>query len=301
VTIPTRGRAEHLRACAESILACPGPSLELIVVDQSDDRGSEEALRPLFGDDRLRYVRTETRGMCRARNVGIRQSRGDILVCTDDDCRATPEWLERIHARFARDPELSLLCGKVWVPRDLFPNVYRDGSFASAFDAPLPTTTLATLSPRVCGISSNMSFRRALYERIGGFDEALGVGGPLGSGSEPDFVFRALRAGLKVENDTEALILHLGVRAPAEVGPLWKRYYFGAGAAFGKHMRLGDLTALRVFLRYVSEFALPALKDLGHLRRPRGAGTILAMLRGVRGSFRFPVDRGQRLYVVRPS
>jgi GT2 family glycosyltransferase len=239
--------------------------------------------------------------MCCARNVGIGLSHGEILVCTDDDCRASPGWLARIRARFADDPELSLLCGRVTVPRDLFPNVYRDGSFASAFDAPLPTTTLETLSPHVCGISSNMSFRRALFEVIGGFDEALGVGGPLGSGSEPDFVFRALRAGLKVANDPDALVLHLGVRSPAEVGPLWRRYYFGAGAAYGKHMRLGDLAAMRVFVRYLSTFGLPALRNLLRLRRPRGAATVLAMLRGVRGSFRFPVDRARRLYTIRHS
>ena len=42
VTVPTRGRAEHVRDCISSILACIGPAFEVIVVDQSDDRTTEQ-------------------------------------------------------------------------------------------------------------------------------------------------------------------------------------------------------------------------------------------------------------------
>src|SRR3981189_1538727 len=97
VTVPTRGRAEHIRECITSILACSGPPFEVIVVDQSDDRLTEQALAPLLVDPRLRYLRSETRGVCAARNIGIAESRGDILVCTDDDCRAAPDWLDKIN------------------------------------------------------------------------------------------------------------------------------------------------------------------------------------------------------------
>ena len=40
--------------------------------------------------------------------------------------------------------------------------------------------------------------RRFRLDRTGAFDPMLGAGAPLRSGGEPDFLFRVLRAGMKV-------------------------------------------------------------------------------------------------------
>src|SRR6266480_373161 len=85
VVVPTRNRPTHAAACARSILATDR-FVDLIVVDQSDDRSTEEALAAIV-ERRLRYVRTETRGVTKGRNLGMDASDSEIIAFTDDDCR----------------------------------------------------------------------------------------------------------------------------------------------------------------------------------------------------------------------
>jgi hypothetical protein len=68
VTLVTRNRADHALACAKSILADEGFD-QLFMIDQIDDDETEVAIRPL-GDARLRYIRTQSRGVTRGRNLG---------------------------------------------------------------------------------------------------------------------------------------------------------------------------------------------------------------------------------------
>src|SRR5262249_36355071 len=105
VLVCTRNRGGRIAPCVRSILARPGADMELLVVDQSAD---EETRRGLEGirDPRLRYLRTPTRGLARARNVGIRASSGPIVLFTDDDCIAEPDWVGAVIEEYDADPEL---------------------------------------------------------------------------------------------------------------------------------------------------------------------------------------------------
>lgn len=291
VTVPTRGRAEHLRDCVSSILACTGPAFELIVVDQSDDRQSEESLRPQLGDARLRYQRSQTRGVCAARNVGIGLSRGQLLVCTDDDCRVPADWLQLIARGFESRPEAAVLCGRVMVPDTL-----QAEGFAAAYRADLGETSLQSMKSGFFGITANLALRRTTVEAVGPFDEMLGSGGPLRSGGEPDYFLRVLRAGLRIFDLPEACVTHLGIRRGSEKGALMRKYLFGDGAVFAKHARLGDPSGLDLFGTYLRYWSGSALRNLFKTGRPVGLGGAVALVAGALSSLRFPVDSERRLY-----
>jgi glycosyltransferase involved in cell wall biosynthesis len=291
VTVPTRGRAEHVRECIASILACTGPSFEVIVVDQSDDRLTEEALAGLLGDSRLRYVRTRTRGVCAARNVGIAESRGDILVCTDDDCRAEPNWLERIADTFDQRPEAAVLCGRVFVSDELS----RKG-YAVSYPAEMGELTFESMRQGGFPLTANLALRRNTVEQVGLFDEALGSGGPLRSGGEPDFLLRVLRCGLRMFDLPEAQVTHLGIRTGRAGEALMHKYLFGTGAAMAKHARLGDPRGLDLLTTYVRFFSGQAARNLLHTGWPTGAGRVAALVAGALSSLRFRVDAKSRLY-----
>src|SRR5438552_1945829 len=83
-----------------------------------------------------------------------------------------------------------------------------------------------------------LAVRRDVVARIGAFDALLGAGAPLPSGGEPDFLFRVLKAGLKVVNAREVELEHLGARAPGpEEKRLLQAYALGTAAALFKHVR----------------------------------------------------------------
>ena len=291
ITLPTRGRAEHIRESVQSILHCDGPAFELIVVDQSDDRFTEEALQPLLGDARLRYMRSDTRGVCAARNVGIVESRGEILICTDDDCRAPKDWLEQIVRAFERQPDAAVLCGRVFVPDHLAATGY-----AASYDADIGETTIESMRKGMFGITANLAIRRSTIDRVGPFDEALGAGGPLRSGGEPDFFLRVMRKGLRIFDAPEAVMTHIGIRTGAAHGALTRKYLFGDGAVFAKHIRLGDPWGRDLFEAYLRIWGHMAVVSFVKTGWPKGIGAVSSLVSGAVSSFRFSVDRESRLY-----
>lgn len=313
VVVPTRGRPHHIVACVQSILANEEVS-ELLVVDQSDDHSTEEKLVAAIVDPRFVYVRTDTRGVTNGRNVGIEHSKGAVICCVDDDCRAQPEWAARLLAILQADPDVAVVCGEVVIPQDLQSQGFAatfyaservwhvEGGGAKGLRGVLVRMPDGGYGPGLenWGITANMAIRRSTHDRVGLFDTFLGAGGPLKSGGEPDFLFRVLRAGMKVVNAQEVEIEHLGVRKPVpDWAQLSRRYAYGIGAAYMKHIRCGDLAALRFWARHAwSPFRL-MVRGMVRRRRPNFALWLVSFLRGSIGSLAYRVDHTTVMYTGR--
>jgi GT2 family glycosyltransferase len=81
-----------------------------------------------------------------------------------------------------------------------------------------------------------MAFRRAVLERIGGFDERLGHGTRF-SCEDIDAVASALWAGFSGVYDPRAVVYHHhGRRGESEVRELRRRYDEGRGAYYAKYI-----------------------------------------------------------------
>jgi glycosyltransferase involved in cell wall biosynthesis len=95
VVIPTRNRPEMLRRSVESALRQIGVALEVVVVIDGEDFGSEVLLKN-FDDHRLRWVHLEhSVGGGEARNIGVRAANGHYVALLDDDDEWFPEKLRR--------------------------------------------------------------------------------------------------------------------------------------------------------------------------------------------------------------
>jgi glycosyltransferase involved in cell wall biosynthesis len=293
VVVPTRDRAGHIQACVPTVLANP-ELFELWVIDQSMDASTEEALKP-FADPRLHYVRSAERGVTSGRNLGMQLSRGDLIAFTDDDCRVPPDWVFQIANLFEHDPDAAVVCGRVLVPTE-----HGEG-FTTSFE-PVQREWSGAYPPpdRDWGITANLALRRSVLERIGPLDSVLGAGAPLRSGGEPDFLFRALKAGFKVVNAKEVELSHVHVRSEGKASKqLLSNYASGTAAAFVKHVRMGDLDALRIYVSHLLGCVKLVVINAARLRRPIGIGYTLAFLKGSVASFSYRVDRQRRLYVPR--
>jgi len=88
VIIPTYNRAEVLLATLTSLVAQNYSNIEVIVVDDGSDDGTEQAVMDFkeISSLSLKYIKQEKRGygLARARNRGVVVSNGDILVFLDD-------------------------------------------------------------------------------------------------------------------------------------------------------------------------------------------------------------------------
>ncbi|HEU5096118.1 MAG TPA: glycosyltransferase family A protein [Reyranella sp.] len=204
VMIPTRNRAAKVRRAVESILANSFRDFELIVVDQSTDRSTEQALAAI-DDPRLRYIPTDTVGAAVSRNIGIRASHADTLVFTDDDCVCDREWLASIVAEYAAEPTALGIYGRVipyGPPRaGMICPCINESTERLVLDGPaIPAHTV--------GNGNNMSFRREVFRRVGLFIEALGPGTPIGHGEDTEFAYRVLWSRCKLIYSPEPVVQH---------------------------------------------------------------------------------------------
>lgn len=86
VVIPTYNRRELLGRAVQSVLCQTEKDLEVIIVDDGSDDGTEEAVRELTERDaRVRYARQNRQGACAARNLGVRMARGEWVAFQDSD------------------------------------------------------------------------------------------------------------------------------------------------------------------------------------------------------------------------
>jgi glycosyltransferase involved in cell wall biosynthesis len=295
VVLPTRDRPLDAARCAELILACTG-RFELIVVDQSEDSATADALARWRPDPRLRYIRSSKRGVCAGRNLGVALASGALVAFTDDDCRIAPDWFERFEAIFRSEHDTDVVCGRVRVPEGT-----EAIGYAAVFE-PQRRVYHGEFPPPDLdwGISANMIVRRSVFQRIGVFDELLGAGAPLGSGGETDLLERALKAGLRIVNASEVEVLHLGVRRYGpELRALSHRYLMGTGAALCKNARLGGRGTRRLYFCWLVHLLAKNLHSVVTLTRPTGIRHTIAFLRGSLRSLSYRVDRASGLFVPR--
>ncbi|MEY9930237.1 O-antigen/teichoic acid export membrane protein/GT2 family glycosyltransferase [Catenulispora sp. GP43] len=127
------------------------------------------------------------RGLSGARNTGIRTASHDVLAFLDDDAVADPDWLERLLASYENESVLGV--GGLVTPRW---DAERPAWFAREFDWVVGCSYRGMQIPVRNFIGANMSFRRDVAVRLGGFRTDLGRVGtrPVG-GEDTEFCIRA--------------------------------------------------------------------------------------------------------------
>jgi glycosyltransferase involved in cell wall biosynthesis len=113
VVVITKDRPEMLANLLQSLT---GQSLrpdEVLVVDNNSQR-SYAAVFAAFRDQLpLRTVVEMTPGVAAARNRGIQEATGEIILFTDDDCEADPRWVESMVEPFYLSPYIGVVGGEI--------------------------------------------------------------------------------------------------------------------------------------------------------------------------------------------
>jgi glycosyltransferase involved in cell wall biosynthesis len=168
VVIPTRDRWALLASAAlPAALEQGDVDVEVVVVDDGSSDETPERLAKLM-DPRLRSVRhAESRGVARARNVGIATARGRWLAFLDDDDVWSPRKL-RLQLDAAEAAGASFVYGGAAAVAEDRSWLY---SLAPTDPAVLPRTLLSRNV--LWGGCSNVVVRTQLVREAGGFDEKL--------------------------------------------------------------------------------------------------------------------------------
>lgn len=111
VIMPCLNGERHIQAAIDCVLGQTLTNFELIVVDNgSTDRTAE--IVAAMTDTRIRLLHQPERGVSRARNLGLREARGEFIAFLDSDDTWEAGFLQALHAALASDSSAVLAyCG----------------------------------------------------------------------------------------------------------------------------------------------------------------------------------------------
>jgi glucosyl-dolichyl phosphate glucuronosyltransferase len=234
VIIATHDRLQLLLDCVASVCKGPNPSFEVLVVDQdaSGQAGAALQARFLHGEP-IRYFVLPNAGASRARNLGLKHSRGDVVAFIDDDALAGDGWLTAVHhAFFNRGPDVQLVTGRIrpiwpstrpnWLPREreFLLGLYNIGD------------SFCEMPPLDQPVSANMAGRRELFMSLGGLEERLGPNyfrkRPMITGEDTLLGLRAREAGYSLFYEPNMVVYHrISTKKVKRSHFLWRQFWEG--------------------------------------------------------------------------
>jgi glycosyltransferase involved in cell wall biosynthesis len=238
VVIPTYNRAAELRGTLRSLadIRTPAP-WEVLVVDNNS---SDETRTVVLDAARhfpveLHYLFEPEQGRSAALNAGIRRSRGQIVVTTDDDVRVQPDWLEQCGAAL-ETLQCDYVGGKVlplwgapqqaWIP-DHGGKQWAVIALLDYGPEPIPFFTQAHRVP----LGVNMAFRREAFDRAGLWDNSVGrKKGTLLGQEVREWMARAHAAGLR-GTYAPAVAVHHVIQRDRLNKRYFRRWYYWNGVS----------------------------------------------------------------------
>ena len=147
-------RGEHVEKLIEHLNCQVSKDFEVIIVDAGRERGAELLSKCKF---KLIYIFDEFAGAAKARNIGIKAAKGEVVAFTDDDCRPDADWLSRAKEHLEKKSVVGLE-GFIYTNEAMM----NDPDYRVVTNKGFPGLGFMT---------ANLFIRREILETINGFDE----------------------------------------------------------------------------------------------------------------------------------
>jgi len=168
IIVPTYKRPELLARCLSSIQQQSYTEFEVLVVDNARDSQDTRDTVAQMNDERFIYLNELVPGVSAARNCGLQQAQGELVLFVDDDDEIVPEMLEKLLA-FMQQPTQSNIdftwCGVI----KLFEEngtVMDEKPFLVSEQDLLDMTFIVKI-----GTGCGLCVRKNALLEVGGFDE----------------------------------------------------------------------------------------------------------------------------------
>lgn len=210
VAICTYNRARWLRETLECLTRQDYPSdlWEVLVVDNNSTDETRSVVDAFSRAPKPpRYFLEKNQGSSHARNRGIAEARGEIVVFTDDDMLGSPEWLRRVvHPFLLPGNENVAAVGGEVVP------VFPDGlpAWLERYWRPLEfRQDVGPLRPNQLPMTANLAIRAAVFRKVGLFRTDLGrIGNHSLFNEDHEMCRRIFKAGYEMWYSPDAVLQH---------------------------------------------------------------------------------------------
>lgn len=179
--------------CLDHVLGGTSYPYELILIDD----GSKDGTASYFGTLTPKaYKQSKRRGVAKARNLGLQNAQGDLIITLDNDVFVPPGWLN-ILAEESQKQNVGIVAA---IPSNESDRLNAKRSLDGLIDF-----------PHVSGAC--MAVTRECFDLVGFFDQNL-----INSGEDTDYCYRALMAGLRVTSTPRLVVPHLAGSTRKDLG-----------------------------------------------------------------------------------
>lgn len=209
VIVPAHNAAPTIGACLEGLLAqsVPRDRYEVIVVDD----GSSDSTREIAGGYEVRVIAQSHQGPAAARNRGVAEAEGEIVLFTDADCVPTRNWIAEMVKRFD-DVEVVGVKGAYRTRQGGIVPRFVQCEYEERYERMAKQSQIDFIDTYAAG------YRRNVLLKEGGFD----IRYPSASVEDQEFSFRLAQRGYKMVFNPQAVVYH---QHPQTLGAYFSRKF----------------------------------------------------------------------------
>ena len=242
VIVPVYNAKETLLNCLTALTTqtYPPHCYEIIVVN-NNSTDTSMVIAKGFSNVRI-FEEKSAQSSYAARNLGIREAKGELIAFTDADCVVDSHWLEQLAQSFGKDSSIGGVAGetKAYNPKTII-ELYQQ-TRKHLWPKFLSNSHSSVISP-----TCNVMYKASVLESVGCFNSTLISGG------DYDLAYRILnKKSGKIVVNQEAIVFHKHRRGLKE---FLKQYYrYGVGKRHLKEMGYERLRVESVFVYMVAGF-----------------------------------------------
>ena len=195
VVIPAYNAASGVSACLKAVAdqSIRREQYEIIVVDDGSQDGTQQEVARLGA----RPVSQPHQGPAAARNLGLKESRADIVLFTDADCRPVRGWAEALLCAL-EDPQVAGAKGVYATEQKTLIARFVQQEYEEKYHKMKRERYIDFVD------TYSAAYRKEMLVREGGFDPLF----PRASGEDVDLSYRLARRGYKLVFAPEAVVYH---------------------------------------------------------------------------------------------
>ncbi len=195
VIVPAFNAASTLSACLHALGHQDFPRNQYEVIVVSD--GSTDETASIAQAAGAHVICIPHSGPAVARNAGVAQARGDIILFTDSDCEPAPDWITQMTRPFA-DPGVTGVKGTYRTRQREVIARLSQCEFEERYER-------LERQPSIDFVDAHAAaFRAEALRQAGGFDPAF----PHANNEDVDLSYRLTRAGRKLVFNRRAFVYH---------------------------------------------------------------------------------------------
>ena len=194
VVVCSYNGAKTLDRCLTSLKEINYPNYEVILVDDGSTDNTQEIAA---SHNWVKNVRQENKGLSFARNVGAHASCGDVIVYTDSDCMADPDWLYYLMGTLLSGDYAGVGGPNISPPAEN----WVQACVSAAPGGPNHVLLTDVVAEHIPGC--NMAFHRWAFDQVGGFDPEYRK-----AGDDVDFCWRLQQSGGVIAFSPAAIVWH---------------------------------------------------------------------------------------------